>query len=84
MKIKQQYREEFIGGNLGQIFDPLKQTKLDLFCRQLMQISCLFFMFGMEEIVGSFQKFRDIGQNLFFCYKSFISCGKSESKKFIS
>ena len=33
---------------------------------------------------GSFQEFRDIGQNLFFCYKSFISCGKSESKKLIS
>ena len=33
---------------------------------------------------GSFQEFRDIGQNYFFCYKSFISCGKSESKKIIS
>ena len=27
---------------------------------------------------GSFQEFQDIGQNLFFCYKSFISCGKSK------
>ena len=34
--------------------------------------------------LGSFQEFRDIGQNLFFCYKSFISCGKSESKRLIS
>ena len=33
---------------------------------------------------GSFQEFQDIGQNLFFCYKSCISCGKSESKNFIS
>ena len=33
---------------------------------------------------GSFQEFRDIGPNLFFCYKSFISCGKSDSKKFIN